>query len=135
MNTPLIAGVLVWTLFSAAAALSIVKGAPPESDAALELQTGPLVVEMFAPEAPLRLRADRGCLAHGCPLAEVRYGLAPAQGAQAETGRVQRLAPGRAERAGFSQEIARERLGQQGRMREAARAETGQNGEPGPDIL
>ncbi|MGJ3231693.1 MAG: hypothetical protein ACFE0P_07840 [Oceanicaulis sp.] len=59
-------------------ASGVVNRAPMHSNAAMELQTGPVILALAAPDAPLRLIAKEGCLSSHCPLLELRIRRAPA---------------------------------------------------------
>jgi len=135
MQAALIASALSFTSVAAAAVLSLLGAEPPRSNALVELQTGPFVLELLAPDAPARASADRACWSTGCPLIEMRMASTAAQGAEEEAGRVQRIAPAAFEDGGFAVEVRSDHLGEQRRMGEAARAQPAKNGEPGLDRL
>ena len=67
-------------------ALGLINGEPVRTGAALELQTGPVIVAIAAPDHPLRLVAQENCLATPCPAIELRVrraGPAEAQNSEA----------------------------------------------------
>lgn len=53
-------------------ALGVINGEPVRTGAALELQTGPVILAIAAPEHPIRLVAQETCLATRCPVIELR---------------------------------------------------------------
>jgi len=135
MQAALIASALGFTSVATFAAVSLIGAPPPRSDALLELQTGPVVVELFAETAPARVKAVRGCWTDGCPLIQMRVASAAPEGPEEEPGRVQRLSPASFEDGGLGVEIRGDLLGEEGRVGEAAGAEAGKDGEAGQDRL
>ena len=70
MNTALWAfGAMIAALMLAA---GVVNRAPLHTDAAVEMQTGPVILALAAPDKPIRLIAQQGCLEARCPLIELR---------------------------------------------------------------
>ncbi|MEQ8403981.1 MAG: hypothetical protein RKE49_02705 [Oceanicaulis sp.] len=70
MNTAL------WVFGAAMAALMLASGvvdrAPMHTNAAVEMQTGPVILALAAPDKPVRLIAQQGCVSARCPLIELR---------------------------------------------------------------
>lgn len=113
----------------AAAALTAVTSAEPARDgAALEIQSGPVIVAVGGTAGPVSLRAQ-GCLRRGCPLVELRLpaSAAPLQGAPGEAGRVQRLQPAVFHGGRLPAQGAGDVLGQERGVGEAACAERGED--------
>jgi len=119
--------ILALTLGSAAAGLLLLSSqgeAAHEPGARMQLQSGPLMLELGGPDwARLGTRSD--CLRQSCPLLHIRYQRSAApQGAPGETRRMQTCETGAFERSWFIAEHADEGLGEQGSVCEAARPET-----------
>lgn len=120
---------LLTPVLVAATVLSLSPSSTPSGRAVIELQTGPLTLALGDPEQPVAIIAARHCLQRGCPVFAIRTlagGSRSAQGAPAETGRVQRLQPRALQRERLLHQAADQRLGEQGRMSEAACAEPGE---------
>jgi len=70
MNTALwISGLIAAALMMAA---GVIESAPMRTGAAVEVQTGPVILAFAAPQGPLRVVAEANCLSTGCPLIELR---------------------------------------------------------------
>lgn len=78
MNTVL--SVCALCAVAALLALGVVNGEPMRTGAAVEFQSGPVILALAAPGDPVRLVAADGCLRTGCPLIALRV-----RGAQDET--------------------------------------------------
>lgn len=119
--------VLALALGSAAAGLLLVASPGPdavESGRRLNLQTGPLALEIGGPEH-IRLGARTDCLRQGCPLMSLTFERsAPPQGAPGESRRVQTCETGALQRGWFIAERADEGFGEERRVCETASPET-----------
>lgn len=70
MNTALwVCGAMIAALMLAA---GVVNRAPMHTEAAVEMQTGPVILALAAPDKPIRLIAQQGCIDARCPLIELR---------------------------------------------------------------
>jgi len=58
---------------SALVAAAVLDPGPPHSRAALELQTGPVILALAAPQAPVRVLAAQDCLTTRCPALAIRF--------------------------------------------------------------
>ena len=113
---------------SAAAVLgaALLTSEPPRSDAAVELQLGPILMAIGGEDEGVSVRAD-ACLRQGCPLVSFRNSLVSGptlQGAPGETGRVQRLQPIALETSRLPAQGAGNLLSQEGRVSEASRSQS-----------
>lgn len=70
LNTGLLAGGLIAAAFLMTA--GVINSDPVRTGAAVEMQTGPVIVAFAAPQGPVRVVAEANCLSNGCPLIELR---------------------------------------------------------------
>lgn len=70
LNTGLLAGGLIAAAFLMTA--GVITSAPVRTGAAVEMQTGPVILAFAAPQGPVRVVAEANCLSNGCPLIELR---------------------------------------------------------------
>ncbi|MFW5660600.1 MAG: hypothetical protein ACOC05_04360 [Oceanicaulis sp.] len=61
-----------WVIAGLLIAAGLVTGAPPRTGAAVELQSGPVIIAVAGPQGALRLIAEGDCLRAGCPILELR---------------------------------------------------------------
>jgi len=69
LNAALLAGALIAAAFLMTA--GVITSDPVRTGAAVEMQTGPVILAFAAPHRPVRVVAA-GCLSDGCPLIELR---------------------------------------------------------------
>jgi hypothetical protein len=74
LKTGLNTGLLAVGLIAAALLMTagVIKSAPVRTGAAVEMQTGPVILAFAAPQGPVRVVAVANCLSAGCPLIELR---------------------------------------------------------------
>jgi len=120
--------ILALTLGSTAAALvlafSSAQAGDPERGQHLEVQIGPLALNLGGQER-ISLGARTDCLRQGCPILNVAIARSAApQTAPGESRRVKTCETGAFQRAWFIAERADEGFGEQGRVCKATGAET-----------
>lgn len=85
----------------------------PASGAVLEVQLGPVILALAAPDAPMRLIADRDCLHQGCPVLDIRTRLSAApKPAPEQAGRVQHFSAATLQRERLARQSADKVLGE-----------------------
>ncbi|MGX6646658.1 hypothetical protein ACWCOP_01795 [Maricaulaceae bacterium MS644] len=70
LNLGLLAGGLIAAAFLMAA--GVITSGPVRTGAAVEMQTGPVILAFAASQGPVRVVAAGDCLSSGCPLIELR---------------------------------------------------------------
>ncbi|MEQ8433365.1 MAG: hypothetical protein RIA71_03925 [Oceanicaulis sp.] len=70
LNTGLLACGLIAAAFLMTA--GVISSDPVRTGAAVEMQTGPVILAFAAPQSPVRVVAEANCLSSGCPLIELR---------------------------------------------------------------
>jgi hypothetical protein len=67
-------GLWICTLITAALVMTggVITSEPVRTGAAVEVQSGPVILAFAAPQGPVQVVAEAGCLSTGCPLIELR---------------------------------------------------------------